>query len=534
MSSVLVIHDRSEICQELCPVIELAGHDCISLPTFADAWSTLGTECFDIVIIDIDTASNADVNVDTLARSNCRPDVLAISSGQNQDTLERVIRAGAWDILFTPFTDEELIRSVNRCAFHRHAKRAALRNEPIKRSAILGTSPRLERCLESLGTAASTGASVLILGETGTGKELFARAVHENSSRANNNFIVVDCTNLPRTLAESLLFGHERGAFTGAAESHEGLFKQANGGTIFLDEIGDLDLDVQKSLLRVLQERKFRPLSSKKEVVSDFRLVAATNRDLGEMVSNGSFRGELYHRLSMRVIQLPPLRERKEDIPLISGHHLREICTDLGCPEKEISRELHVSLLEYDWPGNIRELINVLHATVHNGIAESRLYPQHLPVDIRARVLRKRGDQPPRAGYLVRSFRHPADARDPRPLPSAVNSANPVAFVHSEARKRMSSATAPRLQAGLLGYSTAGERSPTIPSETCQKIDEDILPLRMVREIAMHQVEEAYLRHLVSASRGDFHLAQTLSGLSRARLYGLLSKHAMDIKGSSS
>ena len=171
----------------------------------------------------------------------------------------QALRARLWDVLCAPFAFEDLEQAINRCLHHRDAKKGVKRRDYIKRDAILGTSPCLNQCLENIATVARSNVSVLLLGETGTGKELFAGAIHANSARASQNFIVVDCTNIPKTLAESLLFGHERGSFTGAADSRDGLFRQADGGTIFLDEIGDLDIEIQKSLLRVLQNRKFRP-----------------------------------------------------------------------------------------------------------------------------------------------------------------------------------------------------------------------------------------------------------------------------------
>jgi DNA-binding NtrC family response regulator len=426
----------------------------------------------------------------------------------------------------------------------------------IKRDAILGTSPCLERCLDHIANAAQGNVNILILGETGTGKELFANAIHENSTRAQNNFIVIDCTNIPKTLAESLLFGHERGSFTGTAESRDGLFRQADGGTIFLDEIGDPDIEVQKSLLRVLQERRFRPLSSRKEIASNFRLIAATNRNLEAMVKRGEFRKDLYHRLSTSVIQLPPLRERKEDILPIASYHVRQICCELGCEEKEISYELHHALTLYDWPGNVRELINVLHATVQNGAGECRLYPQHLPVDIRTKVLLKRSARPQTGGYLVAPEGcacAPGDKSAPCPLlpPAAVlacrrpapadTSQQPPAQEVSRADTGAAAATERPATEVLVGTPTqnkpgngfAHHEGPyiSLPLPPESAADPQLLPLRAVRELAMQEVEAAYLKRLVSSSHGDFQRALSISGLSRARLYDLLSKHSMSING---
>lgn len=542
----------------MCPVVETAGHGCVALPSCAEALESLKTAAHDIVILDIDITESPEQAIPALAAAGSRPDILVISNGSDPENLERAIRAGAWDVLCTPFTHDELMQAVNRCLFHRRARNGKKANGEFRRDAILGNSSCLERCLENIATAAQTGASVLILGETGTGKELFANAIHDNSARAGGNFIVVDCTNIPRTLAESLLFGHERGSFTGAADSREGLFKQADGGTIFLDEIGDLDLDVQKSLLRVLQERKFRPLSSKREVTSDFRLVAATNRDLEAMVRQGEFRKDLYHRLRNRVIQLPPLRMRKEDILPIANFHVQKICDELGCPEKEISYELHHALTLHDWPGNVRELINTLHAAVHNGFAEARLYPQHLPLDIRARVLPKRNGKEAADGYFIPgpcvcadAFHQPPapcapwtgpgdpPARDAQRPGAAAGPESPEAAGLAPAAYRQTSAA--QAFAGLEAAPKPGARPgagfeyadgprlnlPLPGGET----DDDLPPLKTVRELAMQELEALYLRQLVECCRGNFQRALTISGLSRARLYDLLSKHSLSISG---
>jgi len=556
MASVLIIHERSDICHLLSPAIESHGHECFSLPSCDEALQILGTTTFDIVILDIDTTAAPGDAVQALAKSQCRPHILVITSGCNPALLEQAIRAGAWDVICAPFTQDELGQAINRCLHHRRARMDIKSHGDIKRDAILGTSPCLERCLDHIATAAHSNVNILILGETGTGKELFANAIHENSTRAACNFIVMDCTNIPKTLAESLLFGHERGSFTGAAESRDGLFRQADGGTIFLDEIGDLDIEIQKSLLRVLQERRFRPLSSRKEVASNFRLVAATNRNLAAMVKRGEFRKDLYHRLSTSVIQLPPLRERKEDILPIASYHVRQICGELGCEDKEISYELHHALTLYDWPGNVRELINVLHATVQNGSGECRLYPQHLPVDIRTRVLLKRSARPQTGGYLVAAeacgcasgdksapcpllppaaalaHRRPAPAgTSPQPPARDASRADIGAAVEQERPATEGLVGTPMEHKPGNGFTHIEGPYTPLPLPPESAADSQLLPLRAVRELAMQEVEAAYLKRLVTSSQGDFQRALTISGLSRARLYDLLSKHSMSISG---
>jgi DNA-binding NtrC family response regulator len=569
MASILVIHDRRDICDLLCPVIESGGHECVALPSCVAALESLRTSAKDIVILDIDSTENPDVAIRSLVRSASRPCVLAMSKGLEPETLERAIRAGAWDVVCMPATHDELMQAVGRCLFHRRARSAAGGCRILKRDAILGTSSSLERCLEHISTASQTNASVLLLGETGTGKELFANAIHANSARSDGNFIVVDCTNIPKTLAESLLFGHERGSFTGAADTREGLFKQADGGTIFLDEIGDLDFEVQKSLLRVLQDKRFRPLSSKREITSDFRLVAATNCDLGEMVDKGLFRKDLYHRLCSMVIKLPPLRERREDILPIANFHIGRICEELGCPVKEISYELHHALTLHDWPGNVRELINTLHAAVHNGYAESRLYPQHLPMDLRASVLAKRNGRHSgeEGDYLIASTPCTCglsedscllgchDHDDPEHICPRKRSAEQHA--HQVAGETISGGNGAKArEASPSDQTTPTYAAPHYPTQApvpksgngfsqlegpfiplsltdSEQSDDGLLPLGAVRDLAMQEVEALYMQQLVSLCRGDFKRAQAMSGLSRARLYDLLKKHSLSISGNS-
>ncbi|HEY6007918.1 MAG TPA: sigma-54 dependent transcriptional regulator, partial [Geobacteraceae bacterium] len=256
----------------------------------------------------------------------------------------------------------------------------------LRREGIVGCSARLEECLQQVGQAAASDASVLIVGETGTGKELFARAVHQNSRRCGGNFVVVDCAALPETLIESTLFGHEKGVFTGADHAREGLVLQASGGTLFLDEIGEMPLALQRAFLRVLQEHSFRPLGSNREQESNFRLVAATNRNLEEMVTSERFRGDLLFRLRSFVIELPTLRDRPEDLKPLARHYTDQICEHGGIPSKGFSPEFLKTLASYRWPGNVRELVNALERTIAAARFEPILFPKHLPIQLRIEV----------------------------------------------------------------------------------------------------------------------------------------------------
>ena len=256
----------------------------------------------------------------------------------------------------------------------------------LKRDGIVGSGPRLRDCMDVVAQAANSDANVLIDGETGTGKEIFAWAIHQNSRRAEKNFVVVDCTALPETLVESMLFGHERGAFTGADRSQMGLFKQADGGTLFLDEVGELPLRIQKTFLRILQERKFRPIGGRGEIESDFRLVAATNRSLEDMMEAGTFRGDLLFRLRSFTLSLPALRERPEDIRETAIFHVLRLCEQYGMETKGFSPDFFEALKAHDWPGNVRELVQSLERAVAAARYEPTLFLRHLPTSIRVSV----------------------------------------------------------------------------------------------------------------------------------------------------
>lgn len=241
----------------------------------------------------------------------------------------------------------------------------------------------MRACLDQIARSAAADSNVLITGETGTGKELFARSIHRNSSRADRCFVVVDYTVLPENLVESILFGHVKGAFTSAGEGGRGLVSQADGGTLFLDEVGELPMRVQKSLLRVLQERVYRPVGSIQELKSDFRLVSATNRNLDRMVEKGEFRQDLLFRLRTFQIELPPLRMRREDIGELTRRYVDELCEKHGLREKEVSRDFIRVLESYIWPGNVRELISTLEQAILSDPDNPVLYPMQLQPSIR-------------------------------------------------------------------------------------------------------------------------------------------------------
>jgi len=274
------------------------------------------------------------------------------------------MRLGAFDYIAKPFSLQELRQLLERVGSHLRVKiESRLQREAIKSSngfgAIVGRSPEMEKLYRILAKAALSTHPVLILGESGTGKEMVAKAIHVSGPLRNKPFIPVDCSSLAPTLIESELFGHVRGAFTGAIGSKDGLLSIAEGGTVFLDEIGELPTDLQAKLLRAIQEKEIRPVGSTKQVPINVRILGATNRDLEQAVTEGTFRRDLYFRLNVLTLRIPPLRERRQDIPLLVAHFLERIGRETGM-EKTISDDALKILLAYDWPGNVRELENAL------------------------------------------------------------------------------------------------------------------------------------------------------------------------------
>lgn len=396
------------------------------------------------------------------------PEIIILTDAADADQAEHAIKMGAWDYVERPATPRSMALSLVRAIQYRakknlHQPHTTLNRET--REEIVGDSPQMRRCLDRLALSAGSDANVLISGETGTGKELFAWAIHNNSRRAGRRFVVVDCAALPETLVESILFGYERGAFTGAEKSQSGLIKRADGGTLFLDEVGEMPLSVQKSFLRVLQEHKFRQVGGGAVLRSDFRLIAATNRDLGKMVHHHRFRKDLLYRLRAFMIELPSLRERIEDVRRIAAHHVSKICESYQQPVKSFSPDFFEFLNRYEWPGNVRELVNALERAVVAARQEPVLFPKHLPVYIRVHLARA-------------SVQQEADAGE-----------DPAA------------------------------RGPKVPENELPRLGD-------LRDAAISELEQTYLQNLMIRAT-TMEEACAISGLSRSRLYALLKKYSL-------
>ena len=370
-------------------MISNMGHEVICAFTAEEGLRTVMTHSFDVVFLDVQLPDGnglmllADINAIPSA-----PEVIIITGFGSPDGAELAMKNGAWDFIEKPLVRNMIELPLVRALQYREAKKKKITPLILKREGIIGSSAAMEACIELVAQAAASDASVLITGETGTGKELFARAIHGNSARSDRPFVTVDCASLPPTIIESILFGHEKGAFTGADRSREGLIKQADRGTLFLDEVGDLPLSAQKAFLRVLQEHQFRPLGAKREIRSEFRVIAATNRDLVKMVEDGKFREDLLFRLRAFTIEASPLREHAGDIKELTFYYLNKICTRLGAEIRGFSPEFIETLCAYNWPGNIRELVNALESAIATAHDEPILFPKHLPMHIRIRLAR--------------------------------------------------------------------------------------------------------------------------------------------------
>jgi two-component system, NtrC family, response regulator len=387
MANILIIDDEQPICVAMANAIGEMDHHVEYSLTLKEGLEKVSSESFDVVFLDVRLPDGNGLEALPIIRQGpMPPEVIIITAEGEPSGAELAIKSGAWDYIEKPSSLSAMILPLKRALQYREEKKSKISAIALKREGIIGDSQQIKDCLDIIAQAAGSNANILIGGETGTGKELFARAIHMNSSRSMKAFVVVDCGALPETLVESTLFGHEKGAFTGAEKDKQGLVKQADGGTLFLDEVGELNLTTQKAFLRVLQEKRFRPVGSRKEVQSDFRLLAATNRDLNRMDESGKFRQDLLYRISSIYLELPPLREHPEDIPKLALFHAARICDGYGIGTKGFSPEFLQTLNTYHWPGNVRELVNSLENAIADAGDKPTLFAKHLPNHIRIKI----------------------------------------------------------------------------------------------------------------------------------------------------
>jgi two-component system NtrC family response regulator len=387
MAQILIIDDDKDMSFTLREMVEHMNHTATVAYTLKDGLEKASADIFDIVFLDVQLPDgNGLAAIPRLQQAAVSPEIIIVTAHGDPGGAELALKGGVWDYLTKPLSLDNLRLSINRALKYRQQKKRCATPVAIDRCGIVGESPQMKSCIDKLAHAASMDAGVLITGETGTGKELFSRAIHANSDRSQGKFVPVDCAALPEHLVESILFGHAKGAFTGANEARSGLFEEADRGTLFLDEIGELPPHLQKAFLRVLQERSFRPVGMKTEVSSNFRVVAATNRDLDEMIGNRLFRKDLLYRIRTLEINLPPLRERIEDIKELVLHHTARICDRYGIGPKGFSSECFQVFQTYGWPGNVRELVNVLESAITAAGNEPTIYAKHLLPEIRIQL----------------------------------------------------------------------------------------------------------------------------------------------------
>lgn len=462
MANVLVIDDDQMVCNAITAVVQRLGHEVHCTTTLSEGLELNRRDDFDVVLLDVRLPDGSGLRrLDELQQVPSRPEVIVMTGRAEPSAAEEAVTGGAFDYLEKPSSVAALREPLERALQYRQQQRAVDPLNGVDRSGIIGSSRPLLQALELAAQVAGSDANVLLQGETGTGKELFARLIHDVSGRAEFPFVVLDCTVLPDNLVESTLFGHEKGAFTGAVKAKSGLLTQANGGTLFMDEIGELPLDLQKSFLRALQERRFRPVGGRREVSSDFRLVAATNRDLAQMVDQGRFREDLLYRLRSFTVTLPPLRDRLEDLRDLITHQLRRLSRQHDIEPKDLSPDFVAALAHHDWPGNVRELINVLERTLIAARTEPVLFARHLPTEI-------------------------------------------------------------RVAASRAAVSLGGAADATLV--TSERVEE-LPTLKQVRDQAIAAAEQGYLVRLMQLTGGDIKRSCVAAGLSRPRLYALLKKH---------
>ncbi len=363
MAKILVIDDERSIRNIIGELLEMEGHTVKTAENGVQGYEMIGAESFDLVISDIKMPEMDGIELlDKLIERHPDTTVVMISGHGNIDTAVECIKKGAFDYIEKPIDMNRILVTVKN-ALERGSlvkETKTLRRKVHKVAEIVGRSPAIGRVKMLIDKVAATDARVLITGSNGTGKELVARWLHEKSDRSQMPFVEVNCAAIPSDLIESELFGHEKGAFTSAIKQRKGKFEQADGGTIFLDEIGDMSLAAQAKVLRALQERKITRVGSDKDIDVDARVLAATNKNLLEEIAKGTFREDLYHRLSVIIIHVPSLAERREDIPLLVEHFIKNICADKGKPLGSITPEAVEALCGMPWTGNIRELHNAV------------------------------------------------------------------------------------------------------------------------------------------------------------------------------
>lgn len=479
MSRILIIDDDIEACETMVSLVTRLSYHAEKAHNLSEGLQLAQSGQFDVVFLDVYLPDGNGLDIlPALMSIQDSPEVIILTGQGNPDGAELAIQGGVWDYLLKPTSVRDITLTLNRALKYRQEKKGRSAPGPPEITGIIGDSAGIKASIKLTAKAANSDANVLITGETGTGKELIASTIHRNSGRRNGNFVVVDCTSLTESLIESTLFGHVKGSFTGAQLDQQGLVKAADGGTLFLDEVGEMPLSIQKVFLRVLQERQFRPVGATKVQTSNFRLIAATNRDLDRMVEDGHFRSDLLFRIKTMRIHLPPLRQRISDISMLTAFRLGKLCREFGLEHKNLAEDFLATLSEYPWPGNVRELFNNLERALIDAGSENTLYAMHLPRTLRIQVAKTQ---------ISRLNGPPNSTEEDSGLdPLAQN----------------------------IGH----------------EIFEDIFdtPLPPLKEFK-NAAEKTYLGELIRQCDGNIQKVMEISGLSRSHFYSLLKKYNLSL-----
>ncbi len=446
-------------------------------PTLQEGLEKHRRECYQVILMrDSLPDGDACYAIQDFQLETKSPEIIIFTTNGNSEQAETALKSGVWDYFIDPCPEKSLPELLQRALRYRQSEKE---NElfsqdkildQLKHHGIIGHSKQIQKCINFAAKVAPSDSNVLISGETGTGKELFAKVVHDLSSRASKKLTIVDCAALPSTLVESILFGHAKGSFTGADKNRPGIIKQSDGGTLFLDEVGEMPTEIQKKFLRVLQERKYFPVGGNVETTSDFRLIAATNKDLHAMVDEGTFRDDLLFRLKTFHLELPPLRLRASDITELAYYYRDDFCRRNKLKKKKLSSDFVMFLTHYDWPGNVRELFQTVECSIANAQDSTIIYSKHLPLNIRIQITR-----------------------------------NKIKVMDSsESEHGPKSSTRYELQ--------------------------DMPTLKGAREKVIADQEKEYLSQLLVLSNGNIRKCCKISGLSRSRLYDLLKKYQLSHK----
>jgi two-component system nitrogen regulation response regulator NtrX len=382
MHNILIVDDEAGIRQSLKGVLEDEGYKVAAVESGESCLDTLRRRSFDVILLDIWLPGMDGLEtLEKVRESDSAPEVIMISGHGTIETAVRATKLGAFDFLEKPLSLEKTLILVKNAAESRRLRgeNRDLKKQLLSKSVIVGESIPMKALRQQIGLMAPTNGRVLVYGESGTGKELVAHAIHAQSPRKEAMFVEVNCAAIPEDLIGSELFGHRKGSFSGATSDKDGKLQKANGGTLFLDEVGDMSLKTQSKVLRTLDEQRFTPVGGDDTITVDVRVIAATNKDLEEEISKGNFREDLFYRLNVIPFYVPPLRERKEDIPLLARYFLREFSATYGRRPREITDDAIDGLMRYSWPGNVRELRNVMERIVIMNPTAFKLDRKHLP-----------------------------------------------------------------------------------------------------------------------------------------------------------